>query len=122
MPAPTSARTRTVVTDGLPAVPTVAALAAALGVDRTTLYRALRAEGTTPSALIRDVRLGRAAGRLARGASVATASAAAGYGDLSAFSRAFRRRYGVPPSRWAEAGGPILHTAPPDCNIWQSEG
>jgi len=92
---------RAAVAHALPEPPSAAALAAALGMHRATLHRALHAHGTTPSALIRSVRLGHAADRLADGASVTEAAEAAGYHDLPAFSRTFRAHHGVPPSRWA---------------------
>lgn len=99
-------RAALIVSDRLPAVLSVAALAAALGVDRSTLYRAAQRAGTTPSALIRDVRLGQAAALLERAVAVGAAGAAVGYHEAAAFSRAFRRRYGVPPSRWAPSQNP----------------
>lgn len=91
---------RAAVADALPKPPTVTALAATLGLDRSTLYRACRAVGTTPSDLVRGVRLSEAAARLEAGAPVGQAGAAAGYFEPAAFSRAFRRSYGVPPSQW----------------------
>jgi hypothetical protein len=39
-------------------------------------------------------------------------AAAAGYGSLAAFSRAFARAYGVPPSRFADADRPVHLPAP----------
>jgi AraC family transcriptional regulator len=58
-----------------------------------------RLTGTTPYRYVRDVRLGRAAERLTREATpVARVAFECGFGDLSTFVGAFRRRYGAPPS------------------------
>src|SRR6186997_2136420 len=57
--------------------------------------------GEAPAAFRRRLLLERAAWRLGRGASVIEASLEAGYDAVEAFSRAFTRAHGVPPSRWA---------------------
>lgn len=57
--------------------------------------------GETPAAFRRRLLLERAAWRLGRGASVMDAGLEAGYDALEAFSRAFSRAHGVPPSRFA---------------------
>ncbi|NJM35753.1 MAG: helix-turn-helix transcriptional regulator [Rhodomicrobium sp.] len=55
--------------------------------------------GETPHQMLRRVRLDRGAALLALGnVSVAEAAVCVGYSDFSAFARAFRRRFGVPPS------------------------
>ena len=82
------------------------ALADALGVSRATLYRRLRDAGTTPFAVVREARMVRAAELLRAGVTVAEAGETAGYTDLSAFSRAFRRHHGVPPSAWPSRSSP----------------
>ena len=57
------------------------------------------ATGETPVALRRRLLLERAAWQLRTGAATPSeAAAAAGYGSLAAFSRAFSRAYGTPPS------------------------
>ena len=57
------------------------------------------ATGETPVALRRRLLLERAAWQLRTGAATPSeAAAAAGYGSLAAFSRAFTRAYGTPPS------------------------
>lgn len=57
--------------------------------------------GEAPGAFRRRLLLERAAWRLGRGASVTEAALEAGYDAVEAFSRAFTRAYGVPPSRFA---------------------
>src|SRR5689334_1924228 len=57
--------------------------------------------GETPAAFRRRLLLERAAWHLARGASVTEASLEAGYDAVEAFSRAFTRAHGVPPSKFA---------------------
>ncbi|MBI5104176.1 MAG: helix-turn-helix transcriptional regulator [Solirubrobacterales bacterium] len=60
------------------------------------------ATGETPAALRRRLLLERAAWQLRTGAATPSAvAAAAGYGSLAAFSRAFSRAYGAPPSAFA---------------------
>jgi len=58
--------------------------------------------GEPPAAFRRRLLLERAAWRLGRGASVTEAGLEAGYDALEAFSRAFTRAHGVPPSRFAD--------------------
>jgi AraC family transcriptional regulator len=81
------------------------ALARRAHFSRDHLDRLLAAAtGETPAALRRRLLLERAAWQLR--SSVATpseAAATAGYGSLAAFSRAFARAYGVPPSEFAGA-------------------
>jgi AraC-like DNA-binding protein len=57
--------------------------------------------GEAPAAFRRRLLLERAAWRLRRGATVTEASLDAGYEAVEAFSRAFTRAHGVPPSRFA---------------------
>ncbi|HEY6177533.1 MAG TPA: AraC family transcriptional regulator [Kofleriaceae bacterium] len=58
--------------------------------------------GEAPAAFRRRLLLERAAWQLGRGASVTDASLDAGYDAVEAFSRAFTRAHGVPPSRFAD--------------------
>lgn len=59
--------------------------------------------GEAPAAFRRRLLLERAAWQLARGASVTDASLDAGYDAVEAFSRAFTRAHGIPPSRFSDA-------------------
>jgi AraC family transcriptional regulator len=71
------------------------------------------ATGESPVALRRRLLLERAAWQLRTGG-VATGdvASAAGYGSLAAFSRAFARAHGVPPSEFAGSGRPVELEAP----------
>lgn len=71
------------------------------------------ATGETPVALRRRLLLERAAWQLrSAAASPSDAAAAADYGSLAAFSRAFARAYGTPPSAFAGADASIQLEAP----------
>jgi len=71
------------------------------------------ATGERPVALRRRLLLERAAWQLRTGAaSSSEVAAAAGYASLPAFSRAFARAHGVPPSRFAASGRPFALPAP----------
>ena len=78
--------------------------------------------GEPPAALRRRVMLERAAWRLQRGEGVAAVAAEEGWSSPEVFSRAFRRSYGVPPSRasdvdfWLTAPNG-LHFHPPE-SLW----
>ncbi|HWS26082.1 MAG TPA: ATP-binding protein, partial [Xanthomonadales bacterium] len=78
----------------------VAELAATLHVDRATLFRRTKASyQCTPSELLRERRLQRAHALLTgRRGSVSEVAYAAGFDNLSHFSQAFRKRFGVAPS------------------------
>jgi len=78
------------------------ALAARAHFSRDHLDRLLAAAtGETPAVLRRRLLLERAAWQLGHGATAAEAARAAGYGSVAAFSRAFARVHGAPPSRHA---------------------
>ena len=78
----------------------VAELAQALHVDRATLFRRIKSSHqVTPSELLREHRLRRAEALLrARRGSVSEVAYAVGFDNLSHFSQAFRKRFGVAPS------------------------
>lgn len=66
-------------------------------------HRLVRAGiGEAPGALRRRLLLERAAWQVRRGARVTEAALEAGYEAVEAFSRAFTRAHGVPPSRFAD--------------------
>lgn len=78
--------------------------AAQLGLSEQGLYRALRAEGTTFEQLLAALRHRFAQGYLAKDrASLSEIAYLLGYSDVSAFSRAFKRREGVAPGAWRRA-------------------
>lgn len=90
------------------------ALARRAHFSRDHLDRLLAAAtGESPVALRRRLLLERAAWHLCNGgATSADAAAAADYGSLAAFSRAFARAHGVPPSSFAASGRPVQLEAP----------
>lgn len=78
-----------------------AALAQRAHFSRDHLDRLLAAAtGESPVALRRRLLLERAAWQLRAGVPPAEAAALAGYGSVAAFSRAFSRAYGAPPSTY----------------------
>lgn len=79
----------------------VSALADAMAIGRTGLFRQLKDElDASPSELIRDMRLARGKALLDTNAgSVSDIAYAVGFSSLDGFSRAFRRRFGATPSR-----------------------
>jgi len=90
------------------------ALAERAHFSRDHLDRLLAAAtGESPVALRRRVLLERAAWQLRRGAATPSeAATAAGYGSLAAFSRAFARAHGEPPSTFAGSCRPVELEAP----------
>jgi AraC-like DNA-binding protein len=89
-------------------------LAGRANFSRDHLDRLLAAAtGESPVALRRRLLLERAAWQLRSGAaSPSEAAAAASYGSLAAFSRAFAAAHAVPPSRFAASGRPVALAAP----------
>src|SRR5688500_5068826 len=90
------------------------ALAERAHFSRDHLDRLLAAAtGESPVALRRRLLLERAAWQLRAGAATPSeAATAADYGSLAAFSRAFARAYGEPPSAFAGSGRPVELDAP----------
>ena len=68
--------------------------------------------GEAPATFRRRLLLERAAWRLGRGASVSDAALEAGYEAVEAFSRAFSRAHGIPPSRFASDARDFRLSAP----------
>lgn len=65
-----------------------------------SLRRYLQDEGTTFRSIVDAVRVSRAEHLLSTGSSIAQASAALGYENPSAFTAAFKRWHGIPPSQY----------------------
>jgi transcriptional regulator GlxA family with amidase domain len=80
----------------------VQSLAKAVGLSRAVFARRFaRALGVTPIAYLAELRLARAAQRLSEGdQSLAEVAREVGYESEFAFSRAFKRCYGVPPAAY----------------------
>ena len=85
----------------------VADLTEALPVSRSTLYRRFDdAFGNSPSAVITEMRLTRATELLMQNeGTVFEVAYAVGFERVSSFSRAFRERFGMPPSEYQKAEG-----------------
>jgi len=98
--APWVSETRERLHADLAARPSLAELAAGVGVHPVTLARAFRRTfGCTVGEYLRRLRIERAAEQLATGAdSLAEIALAAGFADQSHFSNVFRRRVGMSPS------------------------
>jgi AraC-like DNA-binding protein len=88
-------------------------LAKLAGASRATFMRLFHAAtGSSPKRWLTTQRLERAARLLAGGEpTVAEVAAHVGYISEFAFSRAFKRHYGVPPARYREQAGLVLHCA-----------
>lgn len=83
---------------------TIAKLARAVGLNERKVKEGFKAVlGSTFHDYLTGLRLDAAARMLAEGASVTDAAFAVGHNNLSHFAKAFRRRHGVPPSRWRDA-------------------
>ncbi len=86
-----------------------------------------RLTGEPPAALRRRIMLERAAWRLRGGESVSTVAADEGWSSAEVFSRAFRRTYGVPPSKAVDIEFRLpapngLHFHPPQSLWLDSDG
>lgn len=84
----------------------VDALAEAVGVSRSVLYRRFEPLDETPNRYLRNARLARADRLLRqRAGGVGEVAYAVGFKSVAHFSRAFREVHGVPPSAVVEAAG-----------------
>ncbi len=81
---------------------TATRIARSLGVDQRTLNRRLAQSGETYSSIVSSVRADLARRYITRGdRSLTDIAGELGFSDLSAFSRWFRRHFGVSPTKWA---------------------
>ncbi|WP_191058235.1 AraC family transcriptional regulator [Geminicoccus harenae] len=114
MPAARSEAMRTVVryvADNLAsASATLAAQAAGLS-QRTLQRRCLDELQMSWRGLLREVRMMRALELLCQGSPVGSVAGEVGFESLSAFTVAFRERFGMPPSAYPQAGRTCLHDA-----------
>lgn len=92
----------------------LAAMAAVAGLERRTfLRRFTSATGTTPIEYCRAVRMARARELLeAGGMPIKTIAEALGYGDVGAFTKAFRRAFGIPPGAHRRLHGGAFEREP----------
>jgi AraC-like DNA-binding protein len=80
---------------------TIEDLAKDVGLSRSVLAeRFADLVGMPPIQYLAKWRMQIATGLLSGGANIATVAAEVGYGSESAFSRAFKKMVGVPPSDW----------------------
>lgn len=88
-----------------PATLTIAVVVRGSGLAASQAHALFKAwSGTTPKQALLALRAARALQHLREGATVAEASARAGFAAPYLLTRAFRRRHGLPPTRWAEVG------------------
>lgn len=81
-------------------------LARRLGLSRSVLYRQVaELSDASPAELVRDFRLEQAARQLRESDDqVSTIAYANGFRSVSAFSRAFSRKFGTSPRQWRNLG------------------
>ncbi len=96
---------RELIDSGQPRLPAVNELARTFQVDRATIFRAFKQNlGMSPKAYIEQIRLDRAANLLREGKmSIKQVAAVSGYSDPGYFSVAFKRKFGVMPSKFRES-------------------
>jgi AraC-like DNA-binding protein len=84
-------------------------IAAAIGCSRATLYRAFGKQGETVGAAILQARLANAAQRLCAESTprlpISEIAYQSGFTDYTAFTRIFKRRYGMTPSEMRRGNG-----------------
>ena len=104
LPRPESEKLRRAAAALAQGTATTAAIARSIGQSRRTFERRFLTEtGMSPDLWRRHALLLGAVERLAGGAPVKAVAAAAGYASPSAFVAAFRKRFGITPSRYFEA-------------------
>ncbi|MFI5033836.1 MAG: AraC family transcriptional regulator [Reyranellales bacterium] len=93
---------------------TIDELARDAGASRSVLAeRFAQLVGLPPMHYLANWRMQIAAGLLSRGANIAAIAAETGYGSEAAFSRAFKKMVGVPPSAWRQRDHlPPVQSAP----------
>lgn len=96
-------RARSFVHDHFQSAIDVADMAHAAAMSEYHFFRAFRSvHGTSPNQYLIGLRLQHACAVLTRmDSSISDVAAACGFNDLYGFSKAFKQRYGVPPSAWA---------------------
>lgn len=91
---------------------TIEELARDVGVSRSVLAeRFAELVGLPPMQYLASWRMQIASGLLTSGVNVAAVAAETGYGSEAAFSRAFKKLVGMPPSAWRRRSGPGAHHA-----------
>ena len=86
---------------------TIEELAHDVGASRSVLAeRFAELVGLPPMHYLANWRMQIASGLLSSGVNIAAVAAETGYGSEAAFSRAFKKLVGVPPSAWRRRGGP----------------
>ena len=86
---------------------TIEELAHDVGASRSVLAeRFAELVGLPPMHYLANWRMQIASGLLSNGVNIATVAAETGYGSEAAFSRAFKKLVGVPPSAWRRRGSP----------------
>lgn len=86
------------------AMPTIVQAAAALHTSSRSLRRRLEQDGTSFRALVTEVRRGLAEQYLGCGMTVESTARRLGYSETAAFTHAFTKWTGSPPSLWARSG------------------
>jgi AraC-like DNA-binding protein len=89
------------------ALPSLEQVAEQLEMSSRTLHRRLEAEGVRFRDMVNETRMHRAEKMLKQGHSVTDIAHTLGYGDSANFTRAFRRRHGVPPSQYKPASSKV---------------
>ena len=114
-PSPLSRRAKAALDASYRTTPSIASLAARLGVSHPHLTRQFKRElGMTPMAYRHALRASEAAGRLARGEPIVDVSGAVGYEDLGRFYKSFRKAMHSSPGgcRVPEVGSKSAKTVP----------